>query len=587
MLTELHIENIAIIQRLDLTFKAGLVTFTGETGAGKSIILDAIVALLGGRAETTLVRAGAERAMVEATFQIPSANRQEIVTLLQADDLMDDPNFITLGREIRREGRSVARLNGRSVGVNLLREVGSYLVDIHGQSEHLSLLNVRQHLGILDRYADTGPLLAEYSKPYQKLHAVRKELAALRQGEAEAERRLDLLNFQINEIESAGLKAGEEPELRRERDRLANAEALAALSQQALAALDEGSPEAPALSDLAGQLAQILTSLARLDPAQSSMAEQGTSLAETIADLGHDLRDYLEAIEFNPRRLEQLEDRLEMIRVLCRKYGGSIEAVLAFKEDALAKRETITHASERIAVLENEDKSLRPTLVRQAQALSTSRRKAALALQKGVETELADLSMDGAHFQVDFLERTLDADKVKEEKEDAGLQMEDGRILAFDASGIDRVEFLIAPNLGEGFKPLVKIASGGETSRLMLALKNVLAQADAIPTLIFDEIDQGIGGRVGTVVGEKLWQLGRRHQVLCVTHLPQLAAFGDQHIRVTKQIDDGRTQTHVEDLSGESRVDELAQMLGGVSEANQAAARESLEMANQKHKKLK
>ena len=577
MLTELHIENIAIIQHLHLTFKAGLVTFTGETGAGKSIILDAIVALLGGRAESTLVRLGAERAMVEATFQVPAANRKEITTLLEAEDLLDDPNMITLGREIRREGRSVARLNGRSVSVNLLREVGSYLVDIHGQSEHLSLLNVRQHLGILDRYADIGRLLAEYHQPYQKLQAVRKELTALRLGEAEAERRLDLLNFQINEIEAAGLKLGEEPELRRERDRLANAEALAALSQQALVALDEGSPEAPALSDLAGHLAQTLSSLARLDPAQTGMSDQASGLAETIADLGHDLRDYLEAIEFNPRRLEQLEDRLEMIRVLCRKYGGSIEAVLAFKEDAIGKRETITHASERIAALEKEEQALRPVLARHAQAISASRQKAALSLQNGVETELADLSMDGAHFQVEF----------KEEKDESGLLVADGRCLAFDASGIDRVEFLIAPNPGEGFKPLVKIASGGETSRLMLALKNVLAQADAIPTLIFDEIDQGIGGRVGTVVGEKLWQLGRRHQVLCVTHLPQLAAFGDQHFRVTKQIDDGRTQTHVEDLEGDSRVNELAQMLGGVTEANLVAARESLSTASQKRKAVK
>ena len=221
--------------------------------------------------------------------------------------------------------------------------------------------------------------------------------------------------------------------------------------------------------------------------------------------------------------------------------------------------------------------ALRPVLARHAQAISASRQKAALSLQNGVETELADLSMDGAHFQVEF----------KEEKDESGLLVADGRCLAFDASGIDRVEFLIAPNPGEGFKPLVKIASGGETSRLMLALKNVLAQADAIPTLIFDEIDQGIGGRVGTVVGEKLWQLGRRHQVLCVTHLPQLAAFGDQHFRVTKQIDDGRTQTHVEDLEGDSRVNELAQMLGGVTEANLVAARESLSTASQKRKAVK
>jgi DNA repair protein RecN (Recombination protein N) len=566
MLTELHIENIAIIQKLDLNIKSGLIIFTGETGAGKSIILDAIVALLGGRSEATLIRSGAERAVVEATFRFPQANRQEIVNLLEAEDLMDDPNYLTLGREIRREGRSVARLNGRSVNVNLLREVGSYLVDIHGQSEHLSLLNVRQHLGLLDRYADSTPLLLEYGKTYQKIQAVRKELSALRLGEAEAERRLDLLNFQINEIEAADLHAGEEFELRRERDRLANAENLASLAQQALSILDEGSPEAPALSDIGGQAAQLLNSLVRIDASQHGMAEQATLLIETITDLVRDLRIYLEAVEFNPRRLEQLEDRLEMIRILCRKYGGSIEAILSFKADALAKRETITHASERIEQLEKEEKDLLPVLSRQAQAISDQRRKTAVLLERGVEAELVDLSMNGARFQVAFTETAAEN----------GLPLADGRCVAFDANGFDHIEFLIAPNPGEGFKPLVKIASGGETSRLMLALKNVLAQADAIPTLIFDEIDQGIGGRIGTVVGEKLWQLARRHQVLVVTHLPQLAAFGDQHYKVAKNIQDGRTQTGVEELQADGRVDELALMLGGVSDANRAAARETL-----------
>ncbi len=572
MLTELHIENVAIIQQLNLKFKAGLITFTGETGAGKSIILDAIMALLGGRVENTLIRSGADRALVEATFSIPEANRQEIITLLESEDLMDDPNYLTLGREIRREGRSVARLNGRSVNVNLLREVGSYFVDIHGQLEHLSLLNVRQHLGLLDRYAESGTLLGEYSETYQQLTRVRKELQNLRQGEAEAERRLDLLNFQINEIEAAQLHAGEEVEVRQERDRLANAENLASLAQQALAILDESNPEAPALSDMAGQVAQILLSLARIDATQNSMAEQASTLAETITDLGSDLRDYLETVEFNPRRLEQLEDRLELIRVLCRKYGGSIESVLAFKEDALVKREMITHASERIGELEQQEQNILPRLSRQALALSEKRHQAAAALERGVEQELADLSMQGARFQVAFTN----------EETEMGLPLEDGRRIAFDAGGMDHVEFLIAPNPGEGFKPLVKIASGGETSRLMLALKNVLAQVDAIPTLIFDEIDQGIGGRVGTVVGEKLWQLARRHQVLVVTHLPQLAAFGDQHFKVAKQVQEGRTQTAVAEMTSEMRVDELALMLGGISDANRAAAREALSVAESK-----
>ena len=571
MLSELHIENIAIIQHLDLQFKPGLITFTGETGAGKSIILDAIVALLGGRAETSLVRSGAERAVVEAVFSIPEENRSEITNLLEKEGLLDDPNTLTLGREIRSEGRSVARLNGRSVSVSLLREVGSYLVDIHGQSEHLSLLNVRQHLGILDRFADSGALLKEYRDLYQRVQSVRKELQALKLGESEAERRLDLLNFQINEIEAAHLKPGEESELKEERDRLANAENLATLCRQALEILDENDTGAPTLSDLAGRVVQTLSSLAKIDVNQQATLEQAISLSETASDLGRDLHAYEEGIEYNPRRLEQLEERLEMIRTLNRKYGGSIEAVLAFRDDAAQKKETINHATENIEALEKEEQDLLPKLAGLAGRLSVLRKKAAAGLESGVEKELSALSMNGARFCVDF----------KAEESQNGLLIDGSQRLDFDANGIDRIEFLISPNPGEGLKPLVKIASGGETSRLMLALKNVLAAADAIPTLIFDEIDQGIGGRVGTVVGEKLWRLGRQHQVLCVTHLPQLAAFGDQHFRVNKELLDGRTQTRVVELTDERRIDELAQMLGAVSQTNQAAAREILQQAGQ------
>jgi DNA repair protein RecN (Recombination protein N) len=576
MLEELRIENFAIIQHLVLEFHQGLIAFTGETGAGKSIILDAILALVGGKVDPTFIRAGVERALVEGQFHIPQANRAEIHIILEREDLLDDPDTVTLAREIRREGRSVARVNGRSVNSGLLRELGSFLVDIHGQSEHLSLLNVRAHLGLLDRFANVEHTMSGYRTLYRQLLGLRRELGELRSGEEETARRIELLQYQADEIDSAQLKPGEEEELRRERDRLANAESLAQLAQQGLALLEEGSPEAPTLTDLAGQLVQTLVGLSRLDASLEGQHTQGELLAETMAEIAHDLQNYLEQIEFNPRKLEQAEERLNLIHNLKRKYGGSVDAVLAHAKDTHQKLEAFSHASERIAELEADETVLLEKLAGAARALSTQRKAAAEKLSRGVEAELNDLRMAGARFSAD----------LHCEPDPQGLPWADGERLAFDEHGVDRCEFLIAPNPGEGLKPLVKIASGGETSRLMLALKNVLARADAIPTLIFDEIDQGIGGRVGSVVGEKLWQLGRQHQVLCVTHLPQLAAFGDEHWRVRKLVEDGRTLTEVDRLQPTARLDELALMLGGVSEANRRAAQEALDFANQRMKSL-
>jgi len=576
MLTELRIENFAIIQQLELRPGKGLITFTGETGAGKSILLDALVCVVGGKTDPTMIRAGADRAMVEATFTIPDASRQVVTDLLKAEDLLDDENTVTLGRELRKEGRSVARVNGRSVAVSLLKDLGAYLVDIHGQSEHLSLLNVRQHVRLLDRFAaDTG-LLDAWHKAHRELLDVRRQLAAVRQTETDAARRTDFLTFQVQEIESAHLQTDEEEELRRERDRLANAESLADLAQQTLSLLDEGSGEVPAISDLLGQVVDALSSLSRIDRSLEPMQQQAEGVMDNIDDIVRTLRLYQEQIEFNPRRLEQVEDRLDLINNLKRKYGGSIEAVLTFEREARAQLDAITHAGERIAELEESENALLAQLAGHGMRLSEARKQAAGELARGVETELTDLSMSGARFHVDMQYRP----------DEHGITLPDGSRIGFDEWGLDQVEFLIAPNPGEGLKPLVKIASGGETSRLMLALKNVLARADEVPTLVFDEIDQGIGGRVGGVIGEKLWQLGRSHQVLCVTHLPQLAAFGDQHFRVQKHVQDGRTTTRVESLSGAVRLDELAQMLGNLTDANRSAAQETLNWARSRAESL-
>jgi len=571
MLDELRIENFAIINKLEIRFKSGLVIVTGETGAGKSIILDAIMALVGGRVDANMVRSGAERASLEAVFSIPAETRSEIIEILKREELDEGEPFITLGREIRGEGRSVARVNGRSVNVSLLKELGHYLVDIHGQSEHLSLLDERSHLGLLDRYAATQPELAEYQKSYKQLTSIRKELRSLRDLEKESARRMELLTFQVQEIEAAHMQDGEEEELDQERSRLANAESLSSSAQQALALLDEGAPDTSSAVDLIGQASQLLASLARIDASQQELAAQVEAVNAQLTEVNRDLRGYLDEIEFNPRRLEQVENRLELIHQMKRKYGGSVEAAIEYGKDTRAQLENIANAGERIAELETAETAALQEAKNLGQKLSEKRKAAALLLASAVEDELTDLSMPGARFSVSF---------------DQGVQNNSNHD-HFAENGVDQVEFLIAPNPGEGLKPLVKIASGGETSRLMLALKNVLAGVDFVPTLVFDEIDQGIGGRVGFIVGEKLWHLGVNHQVMCVTHLSQLAAFGEQHFRVRKQIVDDRTITEVEELDDTARIVELAQMTGSMSESNLTAAQEMLSKAHERQQQLK
>jgi len=569
MLSELRIQNFAIIDKLDLRPGAGLIILTGETGAGKSIILDAVEMLVGGRADATVVRTDSDAALVEGVFALKGPEKQAVNAVLKREDLLDDPDYVTLTREVRREGRNVARVNGRTVGASLLKEIGSSLVDIHGQSEHLSLLDPHAHLGLLDRYADVQALLDNYRSTYHKLNEVRRDLTDLRQAQADADRRTEMLTFQAEEIEAARLKPGEDTELKQERDRLANAEALAQHAQEALGVLDEGSAEAAAATDLVGQASRALAGLARIDQAQQELADQASTLEDTLADLVRSLRSYLDSIEYNPKRLESVEERLNLIHNLTRKYGGDIPSVLKFGADARKQLENISTAGERIEALVVEEDALLKTLSTRGQALTEKRKSAAARLGKQIEIELDDLKMAAARFGVEFRTRA----------DPNGAPLPDGSRVAFDADGLDRVEFLVAPNPGEGLKPLARIASGGETSRLMLALKNILARADEIPSLIFDEIDQGIGGRVGLVVGFKLWHLARNHQVFCVTHLPQLAVFGDEHYQVQKLIDKNRTLTRVERLEGEPQLLELSQMLGEVGEGTIRSAHELMQVA--------
>lgn len=559
MLTQLSIVDFAIIEKLELNLGPGFTVLTGETGAGKSIIIDAVELLLGGRAEATMLRQGAELARVEGVFEIKAGELAEAHALLEEQQLDDDPRVVVLAREIRREGRNLCRINGRVVSLSLLRTIGGWLVDVHGQSEHLSLLRTAEHLPLLDRFAQTE--LDDYSKAYRRITKVRKERDDLEDTEREFARREDLLRYQIDEIEAARLQAGEVPELQAERDRLANAEKLAGLALNARGALKETIGDRASAEEMLDEATAALMGLADIDPAMKSASQRAQGLVEEINQLASELMAYLEQVRPDPMRLDEVEGRLGLFRDLQRKYGDDVEAILHYSARAGEELESIVHAEEHLEALRAQEDELLTVIATLGGQLSTSRRASAQELSARIAEHLAALSMEGARFAVD----------IEWQEAPNGVMIE-GKQVAFGPRGLDQVEFLIAPNPGEGLKPLAKVASGGETSRLMLGLKSVLARADHRPTLIFDEIDQGIGGRIGNVVGLKLKELAQGHQVLCVTHLPQLAAHADRHYQVVKHVEHGRTHARVLRLGHEARRDELAEMLGDLSEANRKSA---------------
>jgi DNA repair protein RecN (Recombination protein N) len=574
MLTELYIRNFAIIDELRLQFVNGFNVLTGETGAGKSIILDAMMLLLGERADTTVVRAGSETAYVEAMFELTPALQASLMPLLQAEGLLeeeDDHGLIILARELRTNGRNICRLNGRTVTLSLLREVAAPLIDIHGQGTNLSLLRSRAHLPLLDAYASLTGEQRALAQEVAHLHKIQRELANLRRDERTLNQRADMLQFQIEEIEAARLDVDEEEELRTERERLANAETLTQSATTAVALLTGLDDEGEAIIDQLGAVERALTQLARFDESQNERLERLQGLSFQISELAGEIQHYLDELEFNPQRLDAVEERLELINRLKRKYGESIAEILAFHEQAVAELDQISHSEERIEALEAEQEKYLRRIGQLAQALSARRQAAAQQLAAAVESQLADLNMAGARFAVDFAT----------EPDENGVYVA-GERLAFDQSGIDKAEFLMSANPGEPLKPMAKVASGGETSRLMLALKTALAEVDKTPTLIFDEIDQGIGGRVGDIVGRKLRGLAAvsDHQVIVVTHLPQLAAYGDLHYHVSKQVSNGRTTTSVMELDWNGRVAELAAMLGTQNEHARAGAAALLTQAD-------
>lgn len=566
MLIELAIKDFAIIDQLALQLDPGFTVLTGETGAGKSIIIDALQAALGARVPPDVVRTGSRAAVVEAIFQLSDDGRESLQEWLAEYGAADD-DVLILRREINAGGRTTARLNGRAVPASVLSQIGNTLVDIHGQSEHLSVLRSDRQLDILDRYGGLTHLRASVAGAVRALTAMRRQLRAITEGQREAEQRLDLLRFQTGEIESAQLRAGEEEDLSAERNLLMNAERLTSLATTAYDALHGGA--VPAVDSLSAAVSAA-ADIAAIDPGLAGVSERLQSAQVEIDDIADELRRYRDSVEYDPRRLDAIEERLDLLARLRRKYGASIEDVIAFGERARGELGDLENIDARIEALEAESRRAEAEAAGLSGELSQRRTSAASDLTGAMAGALQGLGLNGTSFEV----------KIEREESADGLLMDDGERYAYSSTGIDGVSFLVSFNPGEPLKPLERVASGGETSRFLLALKSVLAHADRIPTLIFDEVDVGVGARRAMDVGQRMRTLAETHQVLTITHMPQIAALADQHLSVLKAVRDDRTAVDVRPLEQNERVAEIAEMMSGTeSEAARRNAEELLEAA--------
>jgi len=539
MLVELRIVNFALIEQLSLQFQSGFTVLTGETGAGKSLLIDAIALLVGGRASTDQIRSGEDEAQLEAAFSLPDTH--PLLQRLRLQDIIgQNESELILRRVLSRSGRHRVYVNGSLYPLRVLEELGGTLVDIHGQHEQQSLLATTKQLEALDEFGRLTELREQYEHTYQGWKELRRELEALQFDIVDRGKREDLLRFQVQEIEQAGLLPDEEAQLRSERQRLMHANRLRELAHEAHAELQ--ADEQAVLTRL-GRVGRTLTELVQIDPAMGDCEHIATESAIPLKELAGRLRDYSQRLEADPARQAVVEDRLDLIQRLKKKYGGSAEAVIATGQRVQEELQLLDNHQERTAELTAQSDAEAHRLCTLAQQLSKSRTDAAKRMTTSVEAELAALKMEQAIFQV-----MLSSDESPE---------------GIGPTGCDRVEFLLSSNPGEPPRPLGRVASGGELSRIMLALKTVLAEMDQVPVLVFDEIDTGVGGAVAAAMGTKLRKLGSFHQVFCITHLPQVASQAEHHLLVEKGLDGQRTSTSVRMLKGVGREEEIARMLGG------------------------
>lgn len=549
MLTSLRISHFAIIDALEARFERGFNVVSGETGAGKSILIDALHLLLGGRAQADLVRTGFDECSVEGLFE--PLDVKAVDARLDAAGLPScEEGQLVIRRTVHREGRSRAWVNGALSTIGQLAGIVRGLVDISSQHEHTSLLDPLGHLALLDLYAGLAPRVAEYRTAWDALSDAAKRLASLQLNEAERARRIDYLQFQLDEIDKVDPQPGEEETLKADRQRLGSAEKLRSATSEAERLLYSSDG---AVIEQAQDAAGKLEKAAQLDPALKLIADQVQGAITQLTDAAHDLGRYARGVHDDPARLEEIDERLEALRRLARKHGGDLAGVVARRETMRGELSGLTGHAEHLAALEAERAEKLNVARRLADALTLARRASALEFARAVVDRLGDLEMKKTIFEVRVSAAGADAD---------GALEGDGARLT--PRGHDSIEFLLSPNPGEEPRPLARIASGGELSRVMLAIKRVLAERDPVETYVFDEVDAGIGGATGEVVGRMIREVSRERQVLCITHLAQIAAYGEAHYTVSKSVKDGRTQSSLARLDeGEPRQREVARMLSG------------------------
>lgn len=568
MLKLLRVRNLALIDELELELNRGLNVLTGETGAGKSILINAISLAVGERADVEQIRTGADSAVVEAVFDL---REHKAIQRALKELGCGEADELVICRVLERVGRTRCSVNGHPIGLKVLKRIGELLVDIHGQHEHQSLLRPETHIAYLDKYGGErlGSLLEEYRQLYDSLKEVEALKRKMVSSERERERRIDLLRYQAREIDAAKLVPGEEEELKAERQRLLHSEKLLEAVRRIRRCLCGDEDSEGAIPLLSEALAELRRS-SQWDERLGEHLEHVGQAIYSLEDVAKWIDEYASKLEFNPLRLEEIESRLALISALKRKYGDSVEEVLAYRQRIEEELRLLESHEEHLEELERRSAELREKLSEVATRLSAARCEAAREMEKAMEEQLHSLMMDKARFKV----------SIVREEDEGGLSI-DGMRYAFDRDGVDRVEFLISPNEGEPLKPLAKIASGGEISRVMLALRAILRSTHEIPTLIFDEIDVGIGGRTAEAVGMKLKSVSKFAQVICVTHLPQIACMADTHIVVKKVTKHGRTLIQAHQLSFDERVAEIARMLAG-ARITETTLKQAAEMLNRR-----
>lgn len=550
MLLQLEIHNVALIDKVSIEMGRGLNILTGETGAGKSIIIDSINAVLGERTSKELIRSGSEKALVEAAFSIEPGRISDIFETLGIEE--EEDGTLIISREFNVSGKNTCRVNGKLVTVSNLKELGERLIDVHGQHDNQSLLRVEGHIELLDLFG--GEVIRGLKQKYRDLlseyREIRSRLKKLSGDQSERERKLDLLKYQQEEIKKAKLKTGEDEELEKQRLILSNSEKIAAALEKAYSLLYSGESGGNSAVDILNTASNVLSSLVKYEEKYGEMSKRLEALSYELDDITDAVRNEKESAEYNPGLLEHIEERIDLIYRLKKKYGSTIPEVLQYLKKTEDELQEMLDSEEIAAALQKQLGEAASELYRFSSALSMERSTASKLLEESICKELEDLEMKKSRFKVDI--------RFEDSKDSSGERR-------FLQNGLDRVEFLISPNAGEPLKPLSKIASGGEMSRVMLAIKTILAKVDSVPTMIFDEIDAGVSGKAAQKVGEKLAYISKNHQVICVTHLAQIAAMADNHYKIEKTSDSDTTRTRVKMLCESDSVSEIARIIGGAN----------------------